>query len=40
MAGESIEDLRIDVIKMSDQQVKKKYEFDFSNDEEQLRKVI
>ena len=42
MAGECIEDLRIDVIKMSDQQMKNKYEFDFRKGkvEEELRKVI
>ena len=30
MAAENIEDMRIEVVKMSDQQMKKKYEFDFS----------
>ena len=42
MAGESIEDLRLDSIKMSDKQMKSKYEFDFNHGkvEDDLRKVI
>ena len=42
MAGECIEDLRIDVIKLSDQQMKNKYEIDTTKTktEDDLRKVL
>ena len=42
MSGESIEDLRIDLVKLSDAQIKSKFDFTAGNRtvEDELRKVI